>query len=285
MSSRLKDQQAERAKTIQKLKDATRYDSTLELLEKYGGGDGKPKNRRKNTGERPDDGSKQSPGRSPRQSTGMPNRTNMPPPPTANIPRHNVPSPNPGTPQQPGMGPYGAPQQQRVPTPNEGTVPTAEFSPNAFDGARPPQTAGTQYEIAPSAPQNHWYDRVMDLLLGEDETAAKNRLVLICKRCRLVNGQAPPGTTSLSELGMWRCMGCGTENGEVDEGKRLVKEVLGQSIQQSASTDGGQDDGDSSDLVEVQSVEASTEDDATSVKGEAGDDTPVVTKSKGRDKK
>lgn len=78
-------------------------------------------------------------------------------------------------------------------------------------------------------PETHWYDRIFDVLLGEDETAAKNRFALICDSCRLVNGQAPPGTKSLGEVGMWRCMGCGATNGEVDEGKRIIEEVLAKS--------------------------------------------------------
>ena len=78
-------------------------------------------------------------------------------------------------------------------------------------------------------PETHWYDRIFDVLLGEDETAAKNRFALICEKCRLVNGQAPPGTKSLAEVGMWRCMSCGASNGEVDEGKRIIEEVLGAS--------------------------------------------------------
>lgn len=101
-----------------------------------------------------------------------------------------------------------------------------------------------QYEVSP---QTHWYDRIMDLLLGEDETASKNRIVLICKHCRLVNGQAPPDTNSLGDLGVWKCMACASMNGEENEGKRIVKEVLGQT----ESTD----DGEGSDVVEVQSDE------------------------------
>jgi hypothetical protein len=101
----------------------------------------------------------------------------------------------------------------------------------------------------------------MELLLGEDETAAKNRFVLICQRCRLVNGQAPPGTKSLDEIGTWKCMACGAMNGEVDEGKRIVNEVLAKqaAINGAAptSTDGHSEDGpvwdDESDLVEVES--------------------------------
>jgi hypothetical protein len=62
-------------------------------------------------------------------------------------------------------------------------------------------------------------------LLGEDETSPKNRIVLICKHCRLVNGQAPPGVNHLEELGKWRCIGCGGWNGEVDEGAKIVEEI------------------------------------------------------------
>lgn len=139
----------------------------------------------------------------------------------------------------------------------------------------------------------------MDLLLGEDETAPKNRIVLVCKHCRLVNGQAPPGTTSLSELGLWKCMACGAMNGELDEGKRLVKEVLGQQVRekQGGSTDGGHDDGESSDLVEVQSMEARTEEEEEANVASANDGqqeekeeeeeevkTPAVKKRRGKGK-
>ena len=75
--------------------------------------------------------------------------------------------------------------------------------------------------------ESHWYDRVFDVLLGEDETAAKNRIVLLCSSCKLVNGQAPPGTRSLAEVGVWRCMACHAKNGVENEGKRIMEEVLG----------------------------------------------------------
>ncbi|ROW13678.1 hypothetical protein VPNG_04493 [Cytospora leucostoma] len=253
LSSKLKELQAQRAKTIQKLKDATKYDSTLELLEKYGGGEGKPKLKRKNTGEGENDDSKRGQGRQQQQrpNTGAPNRIQMPVPATANIQRgQTAPLPSSGFPQHPGAGPYNAPQA-RIPSPAAGAEASAEFAPNAYETIRsqPPSLPSGQYEISS---QNHWYDRIMDLLLGEDETAAKNRFVLICKRCRLVNGQAPPGTNSLSELGVWKCMGCAALNGEETEGKRIVKEVLGH-------TNESADDGKESDLVEIQSDESSKE--------------------------
>ncbi|PSR82503.1 hypothetical protein BD289DRAFT_437328 [Coniella lustricola] len=289
LSSRLKDQQTERAKTIQKLKAATKYDSTLELLEKYGGGDGKPKLRKRNTGEQQDDASKKSSSKAQKQATGQGNRTTMPPPPTANIQRHNAPPAGPGAPRHE-LGLHANPQQQlhRLPSSDQRLSPAAEFSPNAFDSASFGSRPGPHHEATHSS--NHWYDRIMDVLLGEDETAVKNRYVLICQSCRLVNGQAPPGTTSLSELGMWKCMGCGAANGEIDEGKRLVKEVLGQHLDQASTTDGDHDEVTSSEISNGQSLEPSTESDAVVVTNDdeqvpGANDEPVPTaKSKGKGK-
>jgi hypothetical protein len=68
----------------------------------------------------------------------------------------------------------------------------------------------------------------MDVLLGEDETNPRNRLVLICQNCRLVNGQAPPGMKSLEELGRWRCGGCGAWNGAENETKKVLADIKSQ---------------------------------------------------------
>lgn len=187
----------------------------MELIEKYGGADGKPpqgKNKRQEeAGPGGDDDAEGERSKRGRQSQGAPpQRTTMPPPPTANIQRR----------------------------PN--IEPTAEFAPNAeythdptHDSPQQPQHLSqplAQPLPAPSAPESHWYDRVFDVLLGEDETAPKNRIVLICGSCRLVNGQAPPGSKSVADVGLWRCMQCGAKNGEAveDEGQRIVREVLGE---------------------------------------------------------
>ncbi|ROT41599.1 hypothetical protein SODALDRAFT_308454 [Sodiomyces alkalinus F11] len=224
LSAQLKQHHDERAKTIQKLKDATKYNSTLELLEKYGGSEGKlGKGEKKpvSGNEGQEDGAEQA-GQGRKPKGGVPGRTTMPPPPTANIRRPDGPTPGPGTPQ-PGHDPRFAP-----PSPGSSWVaslePSAEFAPNAYAQPPPPQHYAPQSGLGDNGP--HWYDRILDLLLGEDETAPRNRIVLICQNCRLVNGQAPPGTKSLAEMGTWKCMGCGAANGEVDEGKRLIKEVL-----------------------------------------------------------
>lgn len=216
LSSRLKEQQEERSKTIQKLKDATRYDSTLELIEKYGGGEGKSaKGKPKGAGQaeeaRRDAGAQGNKAQKLQPQPHTPGRTNMPPPPTANIQRR--------------------PDQQQSPA--NTMEPTAEFAPNAefTYSTEPAPVAYPAYPSSQSHPQqqeSRWYDRLFDVILGEDETAPKNRIVLLCASCRLVNGQAPPGIKSISEIGKWRCMNCGAENGvEEDEGKRIVREVLG----------------------------------------------------------
>jgi hypothetical protein len=87
----------------------------------------------------------------------------------------------------------------------------------------PPPTAPPAYESGA-----HWYDRILDVLLGEDETAAKNRLALICSNCRLVNGQAPPGVRTLEELGKWRCSSCGTLNGVDTEERKVIQQASAQ---------------------------------------------------------
>ncbi|KFA73288.1 hypothetical protein S40288_07238 [Stachybotrys chartarum IBT 40288] len=222
LSTRVREQREERAKTIQKLKQATKYDSTQELIEKYGGIDGQQK-------EEPahgDDGDEPKPRNQKvndtrRNSSG---RLLMPLPATANVQR---PGSRPGTPhinQSPQMH-----QASNFMEPSAEFAPNADFVPDHYPSAAQSPVNAQQYGgfSAPPPAEHHWYDRVFDLLLGEDETAPKNRIVLICKTCRLVNGQAPPGTRALSDLGVWKCIACGTPNGEEDEGRRIMKEVLG----------------------------------------------------------
>jgi hypothetical protein len=255
LTARLREQQKEREKTIQKLKEATKYDTTLELLEKYGGSDGKSKKANQGTAEEEADSVLAQGKQSGRQGAGkVAQRTNMPPPPTANIARQG---PRPSTQAQRPVGPAGAlghPRHQlpqSVPPQIDPVLDTsAEFAPNAFGPVGEPPT--THYAPVQHGPgETHWYDRIMDLLLGEDETSAKNRIVLVCARCRLVNGQAPPGTKTLAELGQWKCMACGTMNGEVDEGKRIVDEVLQKELARSVGEELDARSEEGSDLVTV----------------------------------
>jgi hypothetical protein len=197
----LKKLNKDRDATIERLKESTKYNSTQQLLEKYGAS---PKEK----AQAPSTGKKQSQGpQKPAQAPGP--RTGIAPPPTANIQR-------PGQQQQP-ITPQRAPLnasalQELPPQQPPPDSPGAEFAPNAFGAAE----LTKQFSAAPATTftQTHWYDRILDALLGEDETQSKNRLALICSECRLVNGQAPPGARSLEDVGRWRCSSCHAWNGE-----------------------------------------------------------------------
>ncbi|KAF2007047.1 hypothetical protein P154DRAFT_421527 [Amniculicola lignicola CBS 123094] len=229
----------ERDSTIERLKAATKYNSTQQLLEKYGSSpktkESPSHTRRKSHGHQKQQQQQQ------QQQQGP--RTNIAPPPTANVPR--IGNEHPQTPQRAASKPttpQGPPPDLIEIQPDSAGE---EFAPNAF--SRPELTR--QYSTAPSAAQTHWYDRILDALLGEDETQAKNRLALICGECRLVNGQAPPGTVTLEDVGKWRCGGCGAWNGEekvqVDAIAGLVQgweaDRKAKEKELSASTDGGVD--------------------------------------------
>jgi len=211
-SASLSDLQKQREDAIEKLKAATKYNSTQQLLDKYGGS-ASPTPQPKKGQQQPQSAQQQQSPTQPR----MQGRTGLPPPPTANIAKR---------PQQAaltqGSGDHAAQVQ-----------PTEEFAPNAYSVAQRTSTGPATHpvtsaapEYAPSGPSGpKWYDRILDVVLGEDETAPKNRIVLICEHCRLVNGQAPPGTRAVEELGKWRCMGCGTMNGAESEVSRVVRQV------------------------------------------------------------
>ncbi|KAF2191400.1 hypothetical protein K469DRAFT_736143 [Zopfia rhizophila CBS 207.26] len=202
--SYLENLNKERDATIERLKTATKYNSTQQLLEKYGSS---PKAK------------ESSPSASRRKSQGPQKsaqpqspRTNIAPPPTANIPRPEPGPVSPSTPQRPPSAATSPQEPIPVQVPPSPDTPGAEFAPNAFG----PAELTRQYSSSTAATftQSHWYDRILDALLGEDETQPKNRLALICNECRLVNGQAPPGTRTLEDVGRWRCGGCGAWNGK-----------------------------------------------------------------------
>ncbi|KAI9808081.1 MAG: hypothetical protein M1826_004358 [Phylliscum demangeonii] len=251
VAARLEELQDERDATIEKLKASTKYNSTQQLLEKYGGGGGASSSvppAATTPGAGP--GSKHRPSPQPplrdqiATTTPTPYRTppqrpTVIPPPTANIPRGSpLGAAPPGSPPAAlatprthaavGFPPPGSDGGDAVePGP-------AEFAPNAFTSppaVRPsPATAAAPpppLRAPPSAPSStaapsHWYDRVLDVLLGEDETLARNRLALLCAQCKLVNGQAAPGLKTLEDVGRWRCAGCGAWNGEEDEARMWV---------------------------------------------------------------
>ncbi|KAL1953702.1 hypothetical protein VTO42DRAFT_2337 [Malbranchea cinnamomea] len=210
----LDDLQKQRDETIEKLKEATRYNSTLQLLQKYGRGSPglEPTPEETTQGTRQDDESRPKRRRDPRDRASMPTpggRTGLAPPPTANIPR-NQPSPQPRTPQTPlsNTRPHSPPNYSGLGSPHTPPV----LAPSDGPGFHPSAFSTSQHYSQPPTPR--WYDRILDVLLGEDETLPQNRLALICAQCRLVNGQAAPGIKTLEEVGRWRCGSCGAWNGE-----------------------------------------------------------------------
>ena len=285
----LNDQYKQREVAIEKLKAATKYNSTQQLLEKYGGSPPRkrqpspqPKRQRKSEG-----------GQS-KQGTPQGGRTGFMPPPTANIPGRQPP-PVPMTPDgKPVPGPPGL-TPPSVPQGGSGGA-GEEFAPNAFEAQiRPPTIRHPSSQYATDAPK--WYDRIMDVVLGEDETQAKNRNVLICQNCRLVNGQAPPGTRTLEEVGKWRCSSCQAWNGVESPEKKMLKQISGEpasptspDVLVSAVTDPGtatsgleDEDGEHEDVDE----DLDDEEEETGPKGSGADEVPPAgsTRSKARQRR
>ena len=274
-SASLSDLQKQREDAIEKLKAATKYNSTQQLLDKYGGSPS-PKPQAKKGSQAPP-GQPQSPTQ-PRQQ----GRTGLPPPPTANIAKR---------PQPPAL-------TQGPQTDNRSLMqPTEEFAPNAYTSTPSSPTGPATHpvtsaapEYAPSAPSGpKWYDRILDVVLGEDETAPKNRIVLICEHCRLVNGQAPPGTRAVEELGKWRCMGCGSMNGAESEVSRVVRHVRrGGDVRELEEEERkGSRVVDDETIKEDTSADIDGEDDDEDVSEEVMDETPPAgsTRSKARQRR
>jgi endoplasmic reticulum junction formation protein lunapark len=212
--SHLTSLQMQREQKIKDLKKATKYDSTEELLRKFGGAPpSKTPSKQPGQSKKPSSPQNQPPHQ----------RTGLPPPPTANIQgRQNI------TPPQQQSLPLQTNQQAPSPTKPISTHSAAVLAQSPVDIS--PDSPGFAPNAFPSTTysqntQSHWYDRLLDVLLGDDETAAKNRIVLLCGNCRLVNGQAPPGVRTLEELGKWKCSGCGAWNGVESEATKTMKEI------------------------------------------------------------
>ena len=219
----------QRATAIDKLKAATKYNSTQQLLDKYGGtpkqNQESPQPAKKRRLEGP-----QSHQRIPQDS-----RTAFVPPPTANIPGRQPPAGPHATPDGVvSMGPSdaaGPPWQGPVKvSPGE---PGEEFAPNAFatpmpPPSRPPPSRQLPAQYATEGPA--WYDRLLEVILGEDETDAKNRIALICSECRLVNGQAPPGVKTPDDLGKWRCSACHAMNGVDSMERKMLRQISSDAV-------------------------------------------------------
>ncbi|WPH03062.1 Hypothetical protein R9X50_00593600 [Acrodontium crateriforme] len=258
----------QREAKIEKLKDATKYNSTQQLLDKYGGTP-KPQKTQQPKSRKPPGGDQNRPNMPQGQRTGFA------PPPTANIARPGgTAMPPPLEMQGPGPQTIVGPPPVALPSRQQPEI-TEEFAPNAFSAYEQSSPAirsnSTQY--MPEGPK--WYDRIMDVILGDDETQAKNRLVLICQSCKLVNGQAPPGTKTLEEVGRWRCSSCQAWNGIESEEKTILRQVAN-------SADGPRSKSDDSDYDKIENEVV--EDDSELI--EATEASPAAsTRSKARQRK
>ncbi len=185
-------------------------------------------------------------------------RTGFMPPPTANIPVNRPPKQQPAfLPEQQqqmlaanglSVGPSPLQQRQQQQQLQSSTYPPqpSSSSPALNLHSRYTSSSATATDTFPTS---HWYDRILDVLLGDDETQPKNRFALICASCRMVNGQAPPGTRQLSDVGRWRCASCMAWNGVESETKELVDRIQrGVEMEEKKKKVDGRDDG--SDMVD-----------------------------------
>lgn len=145
------------------------------------------------------------------------------PPPTANIPRNDPnrnPNLNPNAPNINAPNAAGVAPNAPIVAGNAAAAPAAVVIPKPVPVSEKDVIAAKQsldkagVSVAASAPyQRQWFDRVLDLLVGEDEAAAQNRQALICGKCHNHNGLAPFGKTA-AEI-RYKCPGCGEWNGNI----------------------------------------------------------------------
>jgi Predicted integral membrane zinc-ribbon metal-binding protein len=117
------------------------------------------------------------------------------------------------------------------------TIPSSALPPPITQASftRPPENIPAFHPSAFSPPpsptipaQQHsktFFDRVLDLLVGEDENAADHRYALICRHCRAHNGLAPPGERGDS-VG-YLCGRCGGWNGPEPNKQKEKSESTG----------------------------------------------------------
>ncbi|KAF2863876.1 hypothetical protein K470DRAFT_254752 [Piedraia hortae CBS 480.64] len=231
--SQLDELRKQREATIKKLKEATRYDTTQQLLDKYGETPRKAQTlprpqRNKNKAEEdrmmPNDRMMPVP-----PQLAMPQRTGFVPPPTANIQASRPVSARAADPPSQVSALRLRRSTESDNTRSSPLGPGEEFAPNAFteqpqrlEPFQQPANSGVGQQVS-EGPK--WYDRILDVILGEDETQAKNRIALICQHCKLVNGLAPPGATTPEDIGRWRCSNCHEWNGVESESTKILNKL------------------------------------------------------------
>jgi endoplasmic reticulum junction formation protein lunapark len=141
------------------------------------------------------------------------------------------------------------------PVPAQQNIP--QFHPSAFS---PPPSPILPVQQQPKT----FLDRVLDLLVGEDENAADRRYALICRHCRAHNGLAPPGERA-EEVG-YLCGRCGGWNGpepntqshktQTAKEQKAESNTEEEAVEQVVSVDKDSNEGSgASELVETQGKE------------------------------
>lgn len=213
--SKLEDLQSKQRDTVEKLKAATKFSTTQSIIEKYGGGSTTSADTEWEGQQQLQGGLQGHPNnQTPRQRPQGQSSRGTPPIPTTpqQIQQQLV--------QQQLMAQQRMTQQQQLrpstSNPNPVQKPNASAPTPVLNLLQTTTQPSSQQHIQPEeATAPRWYDRLLDVLVGEDETSAKNRYTLICKNCRMVNGLAPPGIRNLEDIEGWGCARCGTVNGRL----------------------------------------------------------------------
>ncbi|KKA22307.1 hypothetical protein T310_3637 [Rasamsonia emersonii CBS 393.64] len=187
----------QRDETIEKLKIATKYNSTQQLLEKYGG------ESQKTTPSKSGGDSKGKETESKAGTPQMAGRTGIAPPPTANIRR----PPNESTPVH--SPPAAKPSR---------SLTAISSKTDSRDLRRPLMNLALHRMLSP---QLRSITRVPAGMTGS--------WMSCLARTRRSRGTAPPGMKSLEELGRWRCGGCGAWNGVESETNKVLADIKSQS--------------------------------------------------------
>ncbi|ANB13663.1 hypothetical protein AWJ20_4605 [Sugiyamaella lignohabitans] len=111
--------------------------------------------------------------------------------------------------------------------------------PSTFIPTRPPYT--------PYEPK--WYDRILDLLVGEDEQSPNSRYALICQNCRMHNGLCQFGEKP--QFVVYYCPHCGMQNGEEEHPEDDPKESK-EAGRQNVKADEGRSEQESTKKVDAE---------------------------------
>lgn len=138
----------------------------------------------------------------------------------------------PGQRDQPSQGQPGAqsqPSQEQSGSPNlkSNQLRTQQSNPELAQSTTSghPPSGLSPSSVLPLQPfvlyTPRWYDRILDILVGEDEQSPKNRQALICANCFNHNGLAQYGESAQTVV--YICPRCGFKNGLDAKHKHEIK--------------------------------------------------------------